>query len=333
MEKNVLNNMTAPILSVIVPVYNVEEFLGECVDSILVQTFEDYELILVDDGSTDSSGQICDRYASLDQRVFVIHKENGGLSSARNAGLDVAKGEYVTFIDSDDVIVGYDVYEKVMAEFAVNPDADVVQYDVLFKYQSAHQHKRNYPFKKYRGKEAILSGYLSQQIHVSFCDKVFRREALEDVRFPIGQISEDIATIPDLIENINVLVTANIGYYGYRYREGSISRSAMPYKKILSVLDSYYRYLSYAVSFRSLRAQAITLYVNTFWGYLSEIRTHYPEELKDFYRQKIFIKISILEYLKNFSKFTSKNRIQTFALCVVGPRVACLVQRLFTHGK
>lgn len=93
-----------PLLSIIVPIYKVEEFLEECVESILKQEFKDYELILVDDGSPDNCGKICDNYAELDNRIKVIHKKNGGLSSARNAGKEVAKGKYLSFIDSDDFI-------------------------------------------------------------------------------------------------------------------------------------------------------------------------------------------------------------------------------------
>lgn len=93
-----------PKISIIVPVYNVEKYLRKCIDSILNQTFKDFELILIDDGSTDESGKICDEYNLKDNRIKVIHKENGGLSSARNAGLDIAQGEYIGFVDSDDWI-------------------------------------------------------------------------------------------------------------------------------------------------------------------------------------------------------------------------------------
>ena len=102
--------MTTPVLSIIVPVYNVEKYLARCIDSILAQTFTDFELILVDDGSTDNSGEICDEYAGKDPRIIVIHKENGGVSSARNHGLDIARGEYITFVDSDDQIGTYTTY-------------------------------------------------------------------------------------------------------------------------------------------------------------------------------------------------------------------------------
>ena len=106
--------MAKPNISIIVPVYNIEEYLPRCIESILNQTYNNLELILVDDGSKDKSGEICDAYAKKDNRVVVLHKENGGSSSARNAGIAIAKGEYLGFVDSDDYIEP-DMYEKMVA--------------------------------------------------------------------------------------------------------------------------------------------------------------------------------------------------------------------------
>ena len=117
----------APAVSVIVPIYNVEKYLAECVDSILGQTFQDMEIILVDDGSLDSSGQMADDYAARDKRVKVIHKENGGLSSARNAGMKIARGEYIYFCDSDDYI-SLDAIE-ILYETATKNDLDMVLFN------------------------------------------------------------------------------------------------------------------------------------------------------------------------------------------------------------
>ena len=111
-------------LSVIVPIYNVEQYLKKCLNSIVNQTYKDLEIILVDDGSPDGCPQLCDEYASLDNRIKVIHKKNGGLSSARNAGLDIATGDYVTFVDSDDYLET-DIYEKVINIFE-DHSADIV---------------------------------------------------------------------------------------------------------------------------------------------------------------------------------------------------------------
>lgn len=114
--------MKKTFVSVVVPVYNVEPFLPECVESILAQTWQNYEVILVDDGSTDSSGKMCDDYARKNTRVRVIHKKNGGLSSARNAGIDIALGNYIAFVDSDDAV--HPDYLKVLVEIAEGLDAD-----------------------------------------------------------------------------------------------------------------------------------------------------------------------------------------------------------------
>ena len=120
-----------PIISVIVPIYNVEYYLYRCVDSVLAQTFTDFELILVDDGSPDNCGNICDEYAEKDNRIYVIHKKNGGLSDARNAGLDVAKGDYIIFVDSDDYIES-DLLEKAVSVLKKHPEA-LVCYGILFE--------------------------------------------------------------------------------------------------------------------------------------------------------------------------------------------------------
>ena len=101
-------------ISIISPVYNVEDYLKDCVESILNQTYKNIELILIDDGSTDNSGKICDEYASKDNRVKIVHKKNGGLSSARNAGLDIATGDYIFFVDSDDFLYKNSVIEKII---------------------------------------------------------------------------------------------------------------------------------------------------------------------------------------------------------------------------
>lgn len=115
------NQSTTPTISVIVPVYNTEKYLRRCIDSVLAQTYADFELLLIDDGSKDKSGEICDEYAQKDARVRVFHKENGGVSSARNLGLDNARGEWVAFVDSDDYIE-----ENYLKSFEGNLDADLV---------------------------------------------------------------------------------------------------------------------------------------------------------------------------------------------------------------
>lgn len=317
-------------LSIIVPVYNVEEFVAECIDSILAQTFNDWELILVNDGSTDRSKQICEKYCELNSRIRLIDKENGGLSSARNAGIEQAQGEFITFIDSDDVIIGKDTLERLMRCFIDDDTLDAVQYDVIFKYLSPEEHRRIYEFKTYTSKEDILRGYLEEQIHVSCCDKVFRTNVFKDIRFPMGQISEDIAVIPQIVENIDKLKTTDIGYYGYRYREGSISKSALPFNKIMSILKSYYTYLNYAMQYESLHPLAVQIYANTIWQYASIVRICYPDKIEDFCQRVGTMHISITDWHKCSKGQSYKRKIYAFVTCVCGTKAVFAFQRFFT---
>lgn len=320
-----------PLLSVIIPVYNVDKYLKECVESILSQTYSNMEIILVDDGSTDKSGSICDEYADKDSRIITLHKENGGLSSSRNTGITVASGEYLTFVDSDDVIIGDNVFKDIMSCMTANKMLDVLQYDVIHKYTSIDEHKRIYPFKIYGTKTEILDGYLSQNIHVSCCDKVFKSSIFKNIRFPEKQISEDIAIIPQIIDNINQLEASPIGYYGYRYREGSITNSQLPYTKICSILNSYSKYLMYAMKYQMVREKAIFTYVNIFWTYLSEIRHNYPSYRPDICSRQFFIKLSIKEWAKLSKRFSSKDKVRSFILCCLGPQNAFRFQKILTR--
>ena len=184
-------------LSIIVPVYNVEEYITECIDSILAQTYKDWELILVDDGSTDNSGKICEEYALKDSRIKVIHKENGGLSSARNSGLDIAKGEYITFIDGDDFI-SPDTIEENINILESQKGIDIIQYPVYYRYGKNDAYKKSIESKIISGKEQLWYSYMINEYHCSVCDKIFKKYIFENIRFPIGITSEDIYILPQL---------------------------------------------------------------------------------------------------------------------------------------
>lgn len=324
-----MNN--APKISIIIPVYNVENYVDKCIDSVLSQTYKDLELILVDDGSSDNSGKICDEYALKDNRIKVIHKENGGLSSARNAGIDVAKGEYITFIDSDDVLLNNDIYNKIIKIFNNDNSIDIVQYDVIHKWKSTEEYKRKYPFKTYCNKQDILEGYLTENIHVSCCDKVFKTEIFKDIRFPLGQISEDIAIIPKIVEKTNKLQVSEIGYYGYRFREGSISNSALPYKKICSILDSYYKYLSYTYNYKDLRSLVIKNYICTIWNYSAMVRRYYSNDICQFYNNNFFIRLTLNEWYNISKRLPLSLKVKSYIACVIGPKWIFKFQKIFTQ--
>ncbi|WP_052095632.1 glycosyltransferase family 2 protein [Porphyromonas cangingivalis] len=235
---------TRPILSVIVPVYNVEDTLSKCVDSILDQPFRDLELILVDDGSPDRSGAMCDEIAFRDSRVVVVHKANGGLSSARNAGLDIARGQFISFVDSDDW-VSSDFYAE-----NINILSHVKSLDmILTNVQKIYAHTESSPLRtlpegQYVGKEACAEVIFSASV-ASLCMAIYRREVWEGLRFTEGILFEDSIIAPALADRINALHVSPHGIYYYLQREGSIMNSQWSAKKVRDYLDATIKVLEY----------------------------------------------------------------------------------------
>jgi len=226
-----------PLLSVIVPVYNVENYLARCVDSILNQTYRNLEVILVDDGAKDSSGAICDSYAGKDSRVRVIHKENGGLSSARNAGLDVCRGEYIAFVDSDDWIEP-ESYEK-MLETALELDVKLVcggRYDVDAETGEKRVGLCPPCTERICAEELVGRIFTWDQCDSSACDKLFHRSLLEHWRFPLGKIVEDVPVMYRIILGTDWVAMYGHPIYNYFHRHGSIT-TAMVSDKTFHFLE------------------------------------------------------------------------------------------------
>ena len=213
-------------LSIIVPVYKVRRHLQNCIESILQQTYTDYELILVDDGSPDNCGAICDRYAQECDKVRVIHKKNGGLSSARNAGLAVAQGEYITFVDGDDTVASGTYYYN-MRILASNPDIDILEYPVIEHYESPNSHIISFKPEKITGSSNIFCDWIRRKgyEHSYSCNKIYRSELFFFVRYPEGEVFEDTMVTPTLIESSQTVYYSDAGFYYYYDHEGSISNS------------------------------------------------------------------------------------------------------------
>ena len=218
-----------PLLSIIVPIYNVEQYLDRCIQSILNQTYQNLEIILVDDGATDCSGAIADSYAAKDKRIKVFHKENGGLSDARNYGLEHVTGDYILFIDSDDFIVNI-MCERLIT-VANNNNADIVSCnyyiyrgddDISIHTMSVQDDKRTFT-----GMDMLRYYLLKTEpfdLNVVW-NKIFKLDlfnGVEPVRFPKGRVQEDNFTIFMLFLNANSIVTVNEPLYYYVQRAGSI---------------------------------------------------------------------------------------------------------------
>ena len=222
------------LVSVIVPVYNVERYLNRCLDSIISQSYDNIEIILIDDGSTDLSGKICDQYKLKDSRVITIHKSNGGLSDARNTGLSVAKGNYYIFVDSDDYISKDHI--ECLYRNLLNYQADISIANLLCVDTDGHpvgtekkEDKRISTFnKKMAIKELLVSGCFSN----SSSGKMFKSELFANVRFPKGRIYEDVATIYKAFLNANKVVYINQNIYYYVYHGESISHKPFNLQKL-----------------------------------------------------------------------------------------------------
>ena len=226
------------LVSVVVPVYNVENYLTECLDSITNQTYRNFEVILVDDGSTDGSSQMCDEIAREDERIHVIHKENGGLSDARNTGLRASKGEYIIFIDSDDMVSAIMLEQMVKSMQENNADISTC----LFKTFEASKDLRlgDNSVEKItmlEGKVLVKKLYSGEYPDIAFVawNKLYKRSLFEDnnIEYPVGRFYEDTFTTFKLLYEAEKIAIIDNPFYHYRIRQGSIMKSTITKKKVI----------------------------------------------------------------------------------------------------
>lgn len=244
-------------ISVIVPVYKVEKYLRDCIDSILAQSFNNFELILIDDGSPDQCGLICDEYAGKDNRIKVIHQENGGLSAARNAGLDIITGNYVTFVDSDDVIAPN--YLEVLYRHIVNYNCDISVCTYLSFESDAFFNNSNgcdLNVTTLTGRDAVIQLYSESPnicVSVTAWGKLYRNVLFKNIRFPLGKIHEDQFIIPIILYSSNQIAIYKEQLYGYRSRTDSIMNSPFTLKRY-DGLDAFNYCINY---FSSIHDQEV----------------------------------------------------------------------------
>lgn len=228
-----------PEISIIVPVYKVEPFLDRCIKSIVEQTLEDLELILINDGSPDNCPMICDAWAEKDSRIKVIHKTNGGLSDARNAGLDIATGKYIGFVDSDDYIKK-DMYE-ILLNVLNSTGADFIksnyisfEEETIPVYESVET--RITVFNAVEALENFMNEEYSceKPMKSTIWDGLYKKELFSNIRFPKGKINEDTFIFPELILKAKKIVHINEAFYYYYKRPGSIVHSGINEREINS---------------------------------------------------------------------------------------------------
>lgn len=294
-------------ISIIVPVYNVEKYLSRCVDSIINQEYKNLEIILVDDGSTDNSASICDSYQKKDNRIRVIHKENGGLSSARNAGLDVATGEYVGFIDSDDYIAKdmyFNLYSRIKASKSTIANCMYVRV-----FDSGETSESRVPHTKDEAilKETYLEELLLHDGDVSVCTKLFSKDLIGDLRFDTGKLNEDLLFMVKILNKFSSIeFVGKIGYFYYARDKSISSRYGKAFidmqKNALWVLDFVEE------NYPKLKTQAYRFALYQNMAFLLAIPAKEAVRTNDVYRSALnFVRKNTIKNLFNpFLRFKEK---------------------------
>lgn len=209
-------------LSVIIPVYNVADYIDKCIDSVLCQDIPEMEVILVDDGSTDDCPAICDRWAERDSRITVLHKANGGLSDARNVGLDIANGEYVTFVDSDDWLLP-GTYQPLMEWLKGHGNIDILEFSL--RHIGEKRMALTLDNRTFRSARQYWE-HTRAWNHAYSCNKIYRRWLFESTRFPVGRIFEDVHILPLLLAQEPRVATTSHGAYCYEWNDCGTSVTA-----------------------------------------------------------------------------------------------------------
>lgn len=299
------------MISVIVPVYNVEKYLDKCVESIVNQTYKELEIILVDDGSTDNCPAMCDEWAKKDSRIKVIHKENGGLSNARNVGLDFAKGEYITFVDSDDYLFNQSLEKmlKALEEY----EADISMVSSISVDHKGNVLSENILLRNavYFGEEIVEEFVIP--LNTSVWNKMFRSNCIDNYKFPSGKVhGEDLVFFTQLIGQKTKLVTTDYIGYCYKKNPNSITTSGFSTKRFDEVACKDIAYENLVSVFPKFKEQAL---VWKFKSRLNLLNTLFVIDCNDFNDIEEEYECWLKYNIKTVHPYLSKKiKIEYFAL-------------------
>lgn len=288
-------------LSIIVPIYNVEKYLPQCLNSLIEQDFSSLEIILVNDGSTDSSGEICEYYSKLDNRILTIHQSNQGLSAARNKGLSIATGKYVGFVDGDDYI-DKNMY-KIMYSYIKRYNVDIVTCNFYHLYDSGKiiKDKTDMSNKIYSGTKNVVIEMLNDKVIRNFVwSKLYKREIFYKIRFEENKIYEDILISLPIVEQVNNILYIQNPLYYYRHRDNSISKIKSISRIESAINNSYLRYKQINKKIKDLKIYNINSMLNRICCEYFE-NQDYLENNIFFEKFSIIIKEILQEYFNNYS--------------------------------
>lgn len=304
--------MSELLVSIIIPIYNVELYLRECIDSVCIQTYEFLEIILIDDGSTDSSGKICNEYEKKDSRIRVIHKENEGQSVARNVGLDVCKGEYIFFLDSDDFIEVNTI--DVLLKNCESNNAEVaISGSKTFVDDSSYETNNRYTTDVIGMTEAIRRMLLYQGYDHAPWAKLYKRKIWENFRFPVGIIYEDYAILYQVMAQCKKVVVVSAPFYHYRIRVGSTMNRSISEKElyIIDIAKDVTCFIKDNIP--SLEGEVEYLQLRT---YLKTLKRIMDIRFKEFpnYQKEIISFVKAKRYLMKKKWFRKLDKIKVYSL-------------------
>ena len=301
------------MVSIIVPVYNTEKYLHRCIDSVLAQTYKDFELLLIDDGSKDSSGIICDEYAAKDARLRVFHKENGGVSDTRNYGLDLAHGKYLMFLDSDDFWLRNDVLEMLIGKAEEN-DLDIIrgEYSAMLEDGTlAWNREISAERRNHAGQILTNVEFLEYAIHGEFFLplSMIKLSSIGKLRFEVGRVFlEDMLFYSTyLLHSLRCMYVPNIRFYAYRKNEGSASNEANV-RKLADSFSMCYRFHDLAQNTRDVALKNKFVYNSIMMYYWTletvAMKAYYPQRKRLIIELKLEILIhDVRNWIRDSSQF------------------------------
>ena len=326
--------MSNPLISVIVPVYKVEQYLHRCVNSIMNQTYKNLEIILVDDGSPDKCGEMCDEFAKKDSRIRVFHKENGGQSSARNLGLDNMTGEYVGFVDSDDWIEP-NMYEH-LYELILQNNAQIAECGLQCDYANGKTLYTNkqYPactdIELFSKCDALRELTFAEKITNSPCDKLFCRYIFDNIRMRVGTVYEDFEMMPHCIEKAEFVVYDPLPLYHYIMTEQSTTRGTFKKSRFIEAQISrniveYYK-ANYPELYHYVLARHIEICLNLIQA--SSVAKVYESD-----RKELIEEIKGKKFRKVVKFLNQKNKIKYFLFCINPKLFTVLMTKYYKTNK
>lgn len=319
-------------ISIIVPVYNVENYLKACIESILTQSYETLEIIFVDDGSTDSCPQICDDYASTDSRIKVVHKENGGLSDARNTGLKLATGDLVAFVDSDDVLA--ETFCQSLIAALLQAEADVVECGFL-KFENTEA-LLDLPAAILSSAEVFqpesaLELLMKEDLKQIVWNKIYRRALIEQFEFPVGKINEDEFWTYRVFGSAKRIARIHDKLYFYRQQPGSIMGRSYNIKR-LEGLDALKQRIEYMKNnYPELEPLAVKMYCKGVMWHYQKLSRHSEIDPHFVYRMKLYESVKRFDRLSVIKRWSVKE-IFWFKLFMMSPHLYANVRNYLRIG-